>query len=174
MTVSVGAGPCPGSRVVETSTPYSLLVLAESILDVVSSAGGLLFDRSLGGWQVIVGVTDEPYEQALRILGVKALPLETALRASGNHLAVSAEAVATDQRIQQKVRASTRTDRTSVAYWGSSAEAIEDERLQTRQYPLGAGARAFKAHAMAAITTESSPQSNFEIFRSRPQSALFG
>ena len=174
MSVSVGTVPLPGSRVAESSTPYSLLVLAESILDVVSSAGGLLFDRSPGGWQVIVGVTDESYEHALRILGVKALPLETALRSSGNHLAVSAEAVAADQRIQQKVRASARIGQASVAYWGSSAEVIEDERLHTRQYPLGAGARAFKAHAMAAIKTGSGPQSNFEIFRSRPHSTLFG
>ncbi|WP_343575423.1 hypothetical protein [Mycobacterium sp.] len=48
---------------------YRLDVVAADVADVVTFAGGWLFDRAMAGWDVTVLVADHVDERPLRILG---------------------------------------------------------------------------------------------------------
>ncbi len=49
---------------------YRLHVIAESVLEAIQQAGGLMFDRRRAGWQVAVVTSDDEHPRALAILGV--------------------------------------------------------------------------------------------------------
>ena len=48
---------------------YRLHVVATNIADVVTSLGGLIFDRAMAGWDVTVAVDGSVNDPAIRILG---------------------------------------------------------------------------------------------------------
>ena len=83
---------------------YRLDVVAAGTLDVVQSAGGWLYDRVMAGWEVTVLLPHGCDSLPLRILGVRArLDLESAIDATSQSLAVSAEAFAADARVRDRV-----------------------------------------------------------------------
>jgi hypothetical protein len=57
------------------SFPYQLDVVASDVTDIVRSAGGWLFDRARGGWEVTAFVPEDCDPRPLHILGVKTLSL---------------------------------------------------------------------------------------------------
>jgi hypothetical protein len=57
------------------SFPYQLDVVASDVTDIVRSAGGWLFDRARGGWEVTAFVPEGCDPRPLHILGVKTLSL---------------------------------------------------------------------------------------------------
>ena len=56
-----------------------MAALAPSMVDVVRSAGGWLFDRVMAGWDVTVITPDHSDSRPLQILGVRVRDLETTL-----------------------------------------------------------------------------------------------
>ena len=48
---------------------YRLHVLATNVADVVTSIGGLIFDRAIAGWDVTVAVDGNVDDRPIRILG---------------------------------------------------------------------------------------------------------
>ena len=50
---------------------YRLQVVAPSVADAVMSAGGLIFDRAMAGWDVTVVVDGRVDDLPLRILGAR-------------------------------------------------------------------------------------------------------
>ena len=58
-------------------------LLAGSAVDVVRSAGGWLYDRVMAGWEVTVLLPHGRDTRPLRILGVRALDLESELEGDG-------------------------------------------------------------------------------------------
>lgn len=54
--------------------PPALTVRAHTIADAVWSAGGLICDGALSGWEVVVHTADQSTPHALRILGAGVIP----------------------------------------------------------------------------------------------------
>jgi hypothetical protein len=96
---------------------HDMTVIASSVTDVVTSAGGWLFDRRMAGWQVNVLLSDRVGERALRILGAKALDLDGGLDAMADDpnraatVVVAADVYAADERVRRFVSTSDRFPR---------------------------------------------------------------
>jgi hypothetical protein len=143
----------------EPAVRHRLDVLAGSVIDVVSSAGGWLADRALAGWDVNVFVPDAEDSAALRILGVNThkfpepngrtrnLPHPTAL-------AVSANALQADTRVRARLTAECERDIAEVTIWGDPEAATIDVNLSAVQHVPSGAARAFKSHALRAAAAD--------------------
>ena len=134
---------------------YRLDVAAASAVDVVQSAGGLLYDRVMAGWEVTVLLPHGCDSRSLRILGAATLELESRFDSPGTastsqSLAVSAEAFAADARVRDKVLESLGSGLTEVALWGDGWPLGVNRATARAQHVLSAAARTFKAHALAA------------------------
>ena len=87
---------------------YRLDIVASSVADVVTFAGGWMFDRVMAGWDVTVLIAGGEDVRPIHILGADTLDLETALamwaqRPHPHTLAVSADLFARDSRIRRGV-----------------------------------------------------------------------
>jgi hypothetical protein len=148
---------------------HEMTVVASSVADVVSSAGGWLYDRRMAGWQVNVLVADRTGERALKILGADVLDLSDDLQVITDDpdraatLAVAAHVYATDQRVKRFVSASDHRH-AEVAMWGDTGSV--GESVSAVAYRLTAAARAFKAQALkaAGLAGESVPATE-DLFR---------
>ena len=58
---------------------YRLDVVAPTVLDAVTSAGGWIYDRVMAGWDVTVLVGGDENVRPLTILGAETLDLESVL-----------------------------------------------------------------------------------------------
>jgi hypothetical protein len=149
-----------------------LVAIAPGASDVVRCAGGWLFDKVLGGWDVTVITAEDPDRRPLRILGVRDVTLEYALSypTDGSCLAamaVSAELYDTDERVRSLVVRAAETGLPEVWLWGEGDEVPPD--LGVRSGPvahrLSAAARAFKAQAMAAAAVGGQAPADTEVFQ---------
>ncbi len=132
---------------------YRLDVVAASPVDVVQAAGGWLYDRMMAGWEVTVLLPHGCDTRPLRILGAGVSDLRAGLEsmdATGQGLAVSAEAFSADARVRDKVLESLDNRLTEVALWGDGWP-LRVNRVMTRaQHVLSAAARTFKGCALDA------------------------
>lgn len=134
---------------------YRLDVLASTMADVVRSAGGWLCDRARAGWDVNVLIADQADPRALSILGATALDLDSEFGSIRKHaqpaLAVSADLLRTDGRVRQDILKVLERGVTEVTVWGESWPAEFGRQVDPVEHRLSAAARAFKAHALAAV-----------------------
>ena len=150
---------------------YRLDVVASSVLDVVRSAGGWLFDRAMAGWDVTVLLTDRLDARPLHILGVQTLDLEDALasvetRPRPQALAAAADLLECDSRVRQGVQQALDHGVTEVTLWGESYPAELYESVGLVQHRLSSAALTFKAQALAAAASPASSIGLTETFRS--------
>jgi hypothetical protein len=144
---------------------YRLDVVAASAADAVQSVGGWLYDRAMAGWDVTVLLPQKCDTRPLRILGVKAMELESRFdrmrgddasagplpgSTASHSLAVSAAAYTVDGRIHELVREALDDRLTEVALWGDGWPLAVDRGMARVQHVLSAAARTFKGHALAA------------------------
>jgi hypothetical protein len=132
---------------------YRLDVIAASAADAVNAAGGWLYDRAMAGWEVTVLLPPGCDSRPLRILGVKAIDLETGFGRTGSathSLAVSAEVFAADDRIRATVLKALNHGLTEVALWGEGWPLAVNRGMAWVQHVLSSAARTFKGHALAA------------------------
>lgn len=150
---------------------YRLDVVASSVVDVVTFAGGWLFDRSMAGWDVTVLLTDHPDDRPLHILGAKTLDLESVLTSVGTHprpqaLAAAADLLGSDPRVRTGVLQALDHGVTEVTLWGTTWPAELDDSVGRVQHRLSRAAQTFKAKALAAAAVPASSVATFETFRS--------
>ncbi|QLL06792.1 hypothetical protein [Mycobacterium vicinigordonae] len=150
---------------------YRLDVVASSVADVVTFAGGWLFDRSMAGWDVTVLLTDHPDDRPLHILGAKTLDLDSALasvqtRPRPQALAAAADLIGSDPRVRAGVLQALDHGVTEVILWGKTWPAELDDSVGRVQHQLSMAAREFKARALAAAATPVSSIGPVESFRS--------
>jgi hypothetical protein len=146
---------------------YRLTVVAQSVADVVGSAGGWLCDRARAGWDVAVVVADPHDARPLSILGATALDAEgdvsSAVRtvAMGGTLAISAALLEADERIRERVHNIVKRGVADVLVWGQAypVETGKDDRVV---HTLSSAARAFKAMALGAATDSAESVSSTE------------
>lgn len=145
-----------------------LVVIGPSVRDVVQFAGGWMFDRVTAGWDALALVSDHPDLRPLRILGVRALDLDTALATPTgpypNELAVSVDLFRRDDRVRRGLlEVLEQPGDMSVTLWGGDDEPTElDERFGPRRHRLSSAARAFKAQALAAASVPAAGAGNTE------------
>jgi hypothetical protein len=162
---------------------YRLDVVAASVVDVVSFAGGWLFDRAMAGWDVTVLLldhsADHPDDRPLQILGVQTLDREDALatidsgvetRPRPQALAAAADLFGCDPRVRRGVLQALDHGVTEVTLWGETWPAELDDSVGLVQHRLSTAAQTFKAEALAAaLNVGAAPQSSIghtETFRS--------
>lgn len=118
---------------------------------MVRFAGGWLFDQAMAGWDVNVLTADHGDLRPLRILGARAHDLDAALAAPvvpGSCLqiiAVPAELYHREARVRRVVLHARSAE---VRLWGDIRHGGETQPVRHR---LSFAARAFKAHALAAV-----------------------
>lgn len=150
---------------------YRLDVVASSVADVVTFAGGWLFDRSMAGWDVTVLLTDHPDDRPLHILGAKTLDLEFALSSVGARprpqaLAAAADLLGSDPRVRGGVLQALDHGVTEVTLWGKTWPAELDDSVGLVEHRLSSAARIFKARALAAAGVPGASLGAAERFRS--------
>ncbi|ETW26009.1 hypothetical protein [Mycobacterium gastri] len=132
---------------------YRLEVVATSTVDVVHAAGGWLYDRVTAGWEVTVLLPGGGGTRPLQILGARAADLETGLTESrpwGQSLAVSAGALAADDRVRDRVLEALEYRSGEVALWGDKWPWGLNRAISPVRHVLSLTARAFKRQALKA------------------------
>lgn len=152
------------------SLRYQLVVVADNPVEVVSRAGGWLFDRAVAGWEVTVAVDAPGDIRPLTILGLGVLDLGCVLRCRRqvpipHAFAVAGDLSALGEPAREWAHRYLGSARTDVRFWGdteyrdtSFAQASPTQYVPTR------AARAFKAYALEAVGMRS-PATDVEFFR---------
>jgi hypothetical protein len=151
---------------------YRLDVVALGVLEVVTHAGGWLFDRVMAGWDVTVFIADHADERPLQILGAQTLDLDDAFvsldhRPRPQALAVATDLFGSDLRVRQGVLKALDHRLTEVTLWGETRPSELDDSTDSVQHRLSAAARVFKAQALAAAAAPNASVGITETFRSR-------
>ena len=149
---------------------YRLDVVAPSVVEVVTAAGGWLFDRVMAGWDVTVLVDGNDNSRPLQILGVQTGDLEDALRAGQDGprpdaLAVAAEVYGSDERVRHGVQMALAGGNTEVTMWGRVWPSELTRSVGDVEHRLSVAARAFKAQALAAASAPQDRVGDIEAFR---------
>ena len=153
-----------------TPTRYRLDVIAADVADVISSAGGWLFDRAMSGWDVNLLIADPSGVRPLQILGIKAHPLELSGDAVSelphpHALAVSADVVNAEPCVRDMVTAALDRGIAEVALWGDTWPPEFHHRAHHVRHRLSRAARTFKEHALTAAELAPGQVSATEVFR---------
>ena len=134
---------------------YRLDVVAPTVLDAVTFAGGWIYDRVMAGWDVTVLIATDEEVRPLEILGAEVRDLETVLaswedRPHPQTVAVAAEMFDSDARVHEHVLKALDQGATEVTLWGERLPAELDESVDSVEHHLSAAARAFKTQALSA------------------------
>ncbi|BBX23907.1 hypothetical protein MTER_33180 [Mycolicibacter terrae] len=158
---------------------YRFDVVGRSVLDVVTAAGGWLYDRATAGWDVtvmILDALDDTDTRPLQILGARVLDLASVLK-QWEHwphpqtIAVCAEMFDGHAQVRQGVLDALEHSSTEVTLWGAVPAELRRD-VDARQHRLSAAARAFKAQALRAAGVDPaaarSGSAHIEKFRCGP------
>lgn len=146
---------------------YDLMVIGCDIADLVSSAGGWIADRVLGGWRALAVLPPNPaHSKALRVLGVGLADHPygpTMSRAAA--LAVSGQVLASDSCLRDEVRSLLRDNTCEVMLWGTQPVEL-DGPLTVTTRRMSSAARAFKVQALKAAQLSAQDVGEVERFYS--------
>ena len=148
---------------------YRLDVVAPTVLDAVTFAGGWIYDRVMAGWDVTVLIGTDEDVRPLEILGAEVRDLETVLaswedRPHPQTVPVAADLFGSDARVHQHVLNALDQGATEVTLWGDRLPELDDS-VDSVQHHLSAAARAFKTQALAAADVDGSAVGHTETFR---------
>jgi hypothetical protein len=134
---------------------YRLDVVAPTVVDAVTFAGGWIYDRVMAGWDVTVLIANDEEVRPLEILGAEVRDLETVLAAWEDRphpqtVAVAADLFDSDPRVREHVLNALDQGATEVTLWGERLPAELDESVDSVEHHLSAAARAFKTQALSA------------------------
>jgi hypothetical protein len=163
---------------------YQLDVSACDVIDVVRHAGGWLYDRAKGGWDVSVLLSSDGDVTPLRILGLRTERLETeddpTAPPRALALAASMEALAANSLLREDVLRAMKRGLGEVTLWGDFSGGQErsdpgrhfsasgfDRGVESVEHLLSSAACAFKAHALRAAGLDEAVGA-VETFRRRP------
>jgi hypothetical protein len=128
---------------------YWLHVVATSVVDVVTSIGGLIFDRAMAGWDVTVAVGTDFDDRPIRILGARVANLAAGSPARPHVLAVATDVFVTNEHLRRLVLAARKGNATDVFLWGRRHPPNMNGRFAPVRHRPSAAAQVFKSHAMA-------------------------
>jgi hypothetical protein len=143
--------------------------MASSAVDLVTAAGGWLFDRSMAGCDVTAALAERADERALQILGVQTADIDDVLTSQlcdvESALAVSADLYRADARVRQAVLDTLDAGLTNLVMWGDAWPDEFDGLGGCAHHRLSIAARAFKAQALIAASTPAGSVTALETFR---------
>lgn len=146
---------------------YDLTVVGANVADAITHAGGWMFDRARAGWRISVVVTSGANLSPLQILGVNACSerdLPELLTSRPAAIAMSVRSFAHQERLRRLVSRALRQN-AELTFWGEVAPTDFDCLLDDVGYRLSRAARAFKGHALNALSLNM-PVAPIETFRS--------
>ena len=137
---------------------YRLHVVATNIADVVTSIGGLIFDRAMAGWDVTVTVDGNADDRAIRILGGRVAKLAAGPDGTGSAprpqvLAVATDVFVANEPVRRLVLAARKSNAADVLLWGRRQPPNLNCRFVPGRHRPSAAAQVFKSHALAARGT---------------------
>ncbi|MBF6352264.1 MULTISPECIES: hypothetical protein [Nocardia] len=150
---------------------HRLAIVAPNTVDAVRYAGGFIFDRMMGGWEVVAVLTEHDDVRPLEILGATVLDLTTAL-ASPVHatwpesVLLAPDVFVTNEWVRRGAIDCLDKGLTELAVWGDD---LPDElacRVFTAHHRLSTAARAFKRCALGAAGIPERADENLETFHS--------
>jgi hypothetical protein len=132
-----------------------LIAISPSIPDLVSGAGGWLFDQVTMGWTARVLTADLSDPRPLHILGARHHDLRSALDQPlrawfPQAISVQASLYHADTAIREFVAQARDEGLREVILWDPAAPLAAGGDATLARHELSAAARAFKAHALAA------------------------
>ncbi|BBZ21830.1 hypothetical protein MHIB_02480 [Mycolicibacter hiberniae] len=133
---------------------YRFDIVGRSVIDVVSAAGGWLYDRAAAGWDVTVMIDGAEDVRPLQILGARVADLASVLKQwdrwpHPQTIAVCAQMFDGHAQVRQGVLDALDHSSTEVTLWGDVPAELDSD-VDVRQHRLSAAARAFKAQALRA------------------------
>jgi hypothetical protein len=160
-----GAPGATSPRLAGDCDRYRLHVVATNVADVVTSIGGLIFDRAMAGWDVTVAVDVDGSgaidDRPLRILGARV----AASPSRPQVLAVATDVFVANEPIRRLALAAHAGKATDVLLWGRRHPPKVNRRLVPVRHRPSAAAQMFKSHAVAGRSA-SAPASTDEGFYS--------
>jgi hypothetical protein len=153
------------------AAPHRLLILGMDAAEMISGAGGLIWDSVRAGLHVDVYLKTVDAEKALQILGVSAqtLPDEFDFAADWPDVIVFAAALHEKHcGVRRLITNAARGRRADLALWGGTWPTGLNAGVKL-EHRLSAAARAFKLHAMKAVAANSqtAPTEPFHAAKSR-------
>jgi hypothetical protein len=151
---------------VAVGSSYQIEVLAAGIGDLVSSAGGWLFDRMTAGWVVNVLLLEDADTRPLQILGLRAIFCDSAQvrRMPSRAMLAAAADVDADGRLRRSVARALQGGLSEVTLWGSAAPRRLAHKAQPVRYRMSTAARVFKGQALLAASVPHPSESATETF----------
>lgn len=150
---------------------HRLAIVAPNTVDAVQYAGGFIFDRMMGGWEVVAVLTEHDDVRPLEILGATVLDLTTAL-ASPVHatwpesVLLAPDVFVTNEWVRRGAIDCLDKGLTELAVWGDD---LPDElacRVSSAHHRLSTAARAFKRCALGAAGIPERTDEDLETFHS--------
>jgi hypothetical protein len=141
---------------------HRLMVISPTPAESVRHVGGWLFDHAAAGWVATVLTTGQADPRPLRILGARAYDLQDCLEQGPyirclQAIAVHAGLYQSQARIRDLVDQARGYELDEILLWGDvppDGPAVKHGRAGSPQpHYLSSAARAFKAHALAALRT---------------------
>jgi hypothetical protein len=137
---------------------YRLHVVATNIADVVTSIGGLIFDRAMAGWDVTVAIDGDSRgaidDRPIRILGARVATPVAEPDCAGSAfrpqvLAVASDVFVKNESVRRLVLAARKGNTTNVLLWGRRHPPNLNYRFVPVRHRPSAAAHVFKSHALA-------------------------
>lgn len=150
---------------------HRLAIVAPNTVDAVRYAGGIIFDRMMGGWEVVAVLTEHDDVRPLEILGATVLDLTTAL-ASPVHatwpesVLLAPDVFVTNEWVRTGAIHCLDKGLSELAVWGDDLPAELACRVSSAHHQLSTAARAFKRCALAAAGIPERADEAVEIFHS--------
>ena len=137
-----------------------LVIVGTSVIDVITSAGGLSVDRTMAGWQVEAYLPHVDDTVPLRIIGAIPAPLASLTDSAGRVAHITAMAVNVaicDQHPTFRQRLSTwfARDLTELFVWGNPLPLNMIDHMHAVASPISNAAVVFKRQALHAAGTDS-------------------
>ncbi|WP_063058924.1 hypothetical protein [Nocardia sienata] len=150
---------------------HRLAIVAPNTVDAVRYAGGYIFDRMMGGWEVVAVLTEHDDVRPLEILGATVLDLTTAMSSPVHDTWPESVLLAPDIFVSNEwVRrgAIDCLDKglAELAVWGDELPAELACRVLSAHHPLSSAARAFKRCALGAAGIPEQAREDIEVFHS--------
>lgn len=147
-----GGGVTPlGSRGGEI-VGYRIDVITDSVSEAVRHAGGLMFDRSRAGWDVVVLTDDRENSRALAILGARTqFPGQVDDRWHERERDIRTVVAAIGGPGAKGASVGGLRPEPELLLWGPHVDDEPARALRPVRHRLGAAALSFKTHALHAI-----------------------
>lgn len=148
-----GESRAPRNRGPGRGTRYRLVVIGTDAVEVVSAAGGFIYDSVSTGWQVDVHLEHDGDARALRILGARSQPVPEVVELESDcpdALFLGATLLERHRPIHRLAANLTRHRRSDVAVWGTDVLPPQLGKSVCLDYRLSTAASAFKKQALAA------------------------